>query len=474
MFASFLKTAIRNIFRHKSYVLINIIGLSVGIACSLLIMLFIRHELSFDKFNEKYNRIYRIILEGKMGETEIQGAYTPAPMAKTLVADFPEVEAAIRMERWNEVLFRIEDKKYVEKNVMLADSSFFAVFSIPLLRGNPGKVLAEPHTLVLTEKIASKYFGKEDPIGKQLRINSDTSIYTVTGVMADVPENSHFEFNILMSFLSHWRAKEESWLSNSFATYVLLKEGASAEEFEKKMPALVEKYIGPQVVKTLGIDLEQFAATGNRYGFFVQPLSDIHLNPSIIYIFTLVSLIIIIVACINYMNLATARSVNRSREVGMRKVVGSSRRLLVWQFLLESVILCLISLAFALILVELVMPYYNNLLEIKLKMQYFDRWYTIPGLLLLALLIGIFSGSYPALFLASFKPVSVLYGKLNMGFSSVQIRRGLVVLQFVITICLIFSSIVIYRQIQYMVNKDLGFHKEMQFVISRTDALRKK
>jgi putative ABC transport system permease protein len=486
MFASFLKTALRNIFRHKSYVLINIIGLSVGIACSLLILLFIRHELSFDKFNEKYDRIYRINLDGKMGETELKGAYTPAPLAKTLIADFPEVETAIRMERWNEVLFRIDDRKYVEKNVMLADSSFFDIFSIPLLRGNPRKALAEPYTVVLTENAAGKYFGKDDPIGKQLRINSDTNLYTITGVMADVPENSHFEFSILMSFLSQQRAKDDFWLSNSFATYVLLKDGASVTDFEKKLPAMVEKYVGPQVVQLLGIDLGQFTATGNRYGFFVQPLSDIHLNPSIsqdfrpptdrkyIYIFTLVSLIIIIVACINYMNLSTARSVNRSREVGLRKVVGSSHRQLVWQFLLESIILCLISLVFALILVELMLPYYNNLLQTKLVMQYFDRWYTLPGLLILAILIGIFSGSYPALFLASFKPVSVLYGKLKLGLSNVQIRRGLVVLQFVITICLIFSSLIIYRQIQYMVNKDLGFDKEMQFVISRTDALRKK
>ncbi|OFY51486.1 MAG: hypothetical protein A2Y87_06460, partial [Bacteroidetes bacterium RBG_13_46_8] len=296
----------------------------------------------------------------------------------------------------------------------------------------------------------------------------------------------HFEFGILMSFLSHWRAKEEFWLSNSFATYVLLKEGASAADFEKKLPGMIEKYIGPQVVQALGIDLDQFTAIGNRYGFFLQPLSDIHLNPSIqqdfrpptdrkyIYIFTLVSLIIIIVACINYMNLATARSVKRSREVGMRKVVGSSRRLLVWQFLLESIILSLISLVFAVVLVEVMLPYYNNLLQTKLVMRYFDHWYTIPGLLLLAILIGTLSGSYPAIFLASFKPVSVLYGKLKLGLSNVQIRRGLVVLQFVITICLIFSSLIIYRQIQYMVNKDLGFHKEMQFVISRTDALKKK
>jgi putative ABC transport system permease protein len=486
MFASFLKTALRNIFRHKSYVIINIVGLSVGIACSLLIFLFIQHELSFDTFNKKYDRIYRVILDGKLGETEIRGAFTPAPLAKTLIADFPEVETAVRMERWNEVLFRIEDRKYVEKNVMLADSSFFDVFSIPLLRGNPKKALAEPHTIVLTENIASKFFGKEDPIGKTLRINSDTNVYTITGVMANVPENSHFEFGILMSFLSHWRAKDEFWLSNSFATYVLLKKGASVETFQKKLPAMVEKYIGPEVMQVLGIDLEQFVATGNRYGFFVQPLSDVHLNPSIqqdfrpptdrryIYIFTLVSLIIIVVASINYMNLSTARSVNRSREVGLRKVVGSSRRLLVWQFLLESIMLSLISLVIAVVLVELLLPYYNNLLQTKLEMQYFNRWYTIPGLLLLALIVGIFSGIYPALFLASFRPVSVLYGKLKIGLSNVQIRRVLVVLQFVITICLIFSSIVIYRQIQYMVNKDLGFNKEMLFVISRTDALRKK
>ena len=485
MFYNFFKTALRNIFRHKSYVIINIIGLSVGIACSLLILLFIRHELNFDKFNDKYDRIYRVVLDGKIGETELKGAFTPAPLARTLLTDYPEVESAIRMERWNEVLFRIEDRNYVEENVMLADSSFFDIFSIPLLKGNPKKALAEPYTVVLTETQAHKYFGKEDPLGKHLRINSDTNLYTITGVMKDVPENCHFEFHVLISFLSHWRAKEEFWLSNSFATYVLLKEGTSATELEKKLPAMVEKYAGPQVVQTLGIDLEQFVASGNRYGFFLQPLSDIHLNPGInqdfkpssdrkyVYIFSVVSLIIIIVAGINYMNLSTARSVNRAREVGLRKVVGSSRKLIVWQFLLESVLLCFISLIFAVLLVELMLPYYNNLLQINLSVHYFSKWYIIPGLLLVAVIIGIFSGSYPALFLSSFKPVSVLYGKLKLGISNVHIRSGLVVIQFIITICLILSSLIIYRQIKYMVNKDLGFNKEMQFVIRRTDALRK-
>jgi putative ABC transport system permease protein len=485
MFVNFFKTAIRNIFRHKSYVIINVIGLAVGIAFSLLILIFIRHELGYDTFNEKYDRIYRIILDGKIGETEIKGAYTPSPLAKTLIADYPEVEYAIRMDRWDEVLVRIDDRKFVEENIMFADSSFFDIFSIPLIRGNPQKALAEPYRVVLTETQALKYFGNEDPIGKHLRINSDTNLYSITGVMKDVPENSHFEFTMLISFLSHWRAKEEFWLSNSFATYILLKEGTSAEELGKKFPAMIEKYVGPQVIQTLGIDLEQFAASGNRYGFFLQPLSDIHLNPGIqqdfkppadrkyIYIFSIVSLFIVIVAGINYMNLSTARSVNRSREVGLRKVVGSSRRLLIWQFLIESTILCFISLIFAVMLVEILLPYYSNLLQVNLSIHYFSQWFIIPGLIMVAVFVGLFSGSYPAFFLASFKPVSVLYGKLKIGMSTVHIRSVLVIIQFIITIALVLCSLIILRQISYMINKDLGFDKEMQFVIQRTDALKK-
>ena len=485
MFVNFLKTAIRNIFRQKSYVIINIIGLAVGIACSLLILLFIKYELGYDKFNEKYDRIYRIVLDGKIGETEIMGAYTPAPLAKTLLADFPEVEYAARMANWDEALIRIDDRKFVEENILIADSSFFDIFSFPLIRGNPKKALAEPYRVVLTESQSRKYFGDEDPVGKHLRINSDTNLYSISGVMKNVPENSHFECTMLVSFLSHWNAKDEIWLNNSFGTYLVLKQGASAEEMEKKFPAMVEKYVGPQVIQILGIDLEQFVASGNRYGFFLQPLSDIHLNPGIqqdfkpptdkkyIYIFFIVSLFIIIVAGINYMNLSTARSMKRSREVGLRKVVGSSRRLLIWQFLFESVMLCLISLIFAVLLLELILPYYNNLLQVNLSIHYFSHWYVIPGLILIAIMVGLFSGSYPAFFLASFKPVSVLYGKLKMGMSGVQIRSILVVFQFIITIGLIVSSLIVYRQIRFMINKDLGFNKEMQFVIRRTDALKK-
>jgi len=484
MFVNFLKTAIRNIFRQKSYVIINIIGLAVGIACSLLILLFIKHELGYDKFNGKYDRIYRVDLDGKIGETEILGAFTPAPLAKTLLADYPEVEYAIRMDKWSEVLVRIDDRKFVEENIMFADSSFFDIFSIPLVSGNPKKALAEPYRVVLTETQSRKYFGNEDPIGKSLRINSDTNLYSITGVMKDVPENSHFECTMLISFLSHLRAKEENWMSNSFATYLVLKEGTSAEQLGKKFPAMVEKYVGPQVIQILGIDLEQFVASGNRFGFFLQPLSDIHLNPGIqqdfkpssdrkyIYIFSIVSLFIIIVAGINYMNLSTARSMKRSREVGLRKVVGSSKHLLIWQFLFESILLCIISVILAVLILEIIIPYYNNLLQVNLSIHYFSHWYVIPGLILIAVIVGLFSGSYPAFFLASFKPVSVLYGKLKMGMSGVQVRSVLVIIQFIITIGLILSSLIVFRQINFMINKDLGFDKEMQFVIQRTDALK--
>ncbi len=484
MFANFLKTSIRNIFRHKSYVVINIIGLAIGIACSLLILLFIRHELGYDRFNEKYDRIYRVVLDGKIGETEIMGAFTPVPLAKTLLADFPEVEYAIRIDNWDEALVRIDDRKFVEENILVTDSSFFDIFSLPLIRGNPKKALAEPYRVVLTESQSRKYFGDADPVGKHLRINSDTNLYSISGVMKDVPDNSHFECTMLISFLSHWRSKDEMWLNNSFGTYLALKEGASATAMENKFPAMVEKYVGPQVIQMLGIDLDQFVASGNRYGFFLQPLSDIHLNPGIqqsfkpptdkkyIYIFSIVSLFIIIVAGINYMNLSTARSMKRSREVGLRKVVGSSRRLLILQFLFESVLLCLISLVFAVLLLEIILPYYNNLLQVNLSIHYFSHWYVIPGLILIALMVGLFSGSYPAFFLASFKPVSVLYGKLKMGMSGVHVRSILVVFQFIITIGLILSSLIVYRQIRFMINKDLGFNKEMQFVIRRTDALR--
>jgi putative ABC transport system permease protein len=486
MLANFFKTALRNIFRHKTYVIINILGLAVGFACSLLIFLFVIHELSFDKFNEKYDRIYRLYLVGKFGESEFQGAWTAAPTAKAFIDDFPEVETAVRMTGWDETLIQVGDRKFIESKLALADSGFFDVFTFPMIEGNPKKALCLPNAVVLTRSQAMKYFGGGSAMGQHLRVGNDTVLYTVTGVMEDVPENCHFEFDMLISFITHPRANDDFWLSNSFATYVLLKSGVSYKPVEDKLPAMVEKYVGPQVQKILGLDLKAFIETGNRYGIYMQPLSDVHLNPEIdssfkdpndrkyIYIFSGVALLILVVAGINYMNLSTARSAKRSREVGLRKVMGSTRGMLIRQFMIESVILTFISLGLAILLIELLLPLFNNMLQTKLTVGYFSRWYVIPGLILLALIIGFFSGSYPAWFLASFMPVKVLYGKLKPGLSNARIRSVLVVIQFSISIILILSSVIIYKQIRYMINKDMGFDKEQLLVIRRMDGLQKK
>jgi|WetSurMetagenome_2_1015567.scaffolds.fasta_scaffold14306_3 putative ABC transport system permease protein len=486
MLSNFFKTALRNIFRHKTYVIINILGLAVSFACSLLIFLFVIHELSYDKFNEKYDRIYRLYLVGKMGESEFKGSWTAAPTAKAFIDEFPEVESAVRMDSWGESLIRIDDRKFIEDKIALADSSFFDVFSLKLLKGNPHKALSQPNSVVLTTSEARKYFGDNEPMGQYLRIGNDTALYTITGVMEDVPENCHFDFNLLISFLTHPRAKDDFWLSNSFATYILLREGSSGKSVESKIPKIIEKYVGPQVEKVLGMDLKSFLEAGNKYGIYMQPLSDIHLNPDIasnfkqardrkyIYIFSGIAFLIIVVAGINYMNLSTARSTKRSREVGMRKVVGSTRGLLIRQFILESIILTLISLFIAIILVEVLLPVFNNFLETDMKVGYFSRWYVIPGILVLALLVGFLSGSYPAWFLASFVPVKALYSKLKLGSTNIRFRSVLVVLQFVISIWLIMSSFVIYKQIKFMIHKDLGFDKEQLLVIRRTDGLNKK
>jgi putative ABC transport system permease protein len=480
------KLALRHMWKHKSHVFINTLGLATGIAFFIMIGLFVVHELSYDKFNEKKDRIYRLILDGKIGEQEILGSFTPAPMAAALKEEIPEIIEAVRMDNWGETVIRYEDKTYIEDHFVLADSTFFNIFSVQLIKGNPQQALNAPHKVVLTESAAVKYFGNEDPIGKMLLIGTDTTQYSVTGICKDLPENSHFEFNMLGSFLTHWRAKDEIWLSNNFATYVLLTEGTSAKDVEEKIKPILLSHIGPELQQIMGISIEDFKASGARYGILLQPLTDIHLNPAIetqfkqpndkkyVYIFALVAIAILIIAVINYMNLATAQSAGRAHEVGLKKVVGSGKYELVWQFLVESVIFSLLSLIIALLLVELLLPYFNNLVQLKLDLTYFDKWYIIPLLLVLSLVVGIASGTYPAFFLSSFMPSAVLSGKLRSGVRSGILRSILVVFQLTVSILLIVATIVIFRQVHYMLNKDLGFNKKQVMVIEQVHALQDK
>jgi putative ABC transport system permease protein len=477
------KLALRHMWKHKSHVLINTLGLAAGIAFFIMIGLFIIFELSYDKFNENKDRIYRLVLDGKIGEQEFLGSFTPAPMAAAFKDEIPDIVEAARMDNWGEQVIRYEDKTFIEDHFVLADSTFFNIFSIPLIKGNPQTALNAPHKVVLTESAAKKYFGSEDPMGKMLLIGTDTTHYSVTGIYQDIPENSHFEFNMIGSFLTHWRAQDEIWLSNSFATYVLLTEGASPENVEEKIRPVLLKYVGPELQQYMGINPEDFAASGGRYGILLQSLTDIHLNPAIetqfkqpndkkyIYIFSIVAIAILIIAVINYMNLSTAQSAGRAHEVGLKKVVGSGKFELVWQFLVESVIFSILSLIIALLLIELLLPYFNNLVHLNLDLDYFGKWYIIPLLLALSLIVGLASGAYPAFFLSSFKPVAVLSSKLRSGIKSGILRSILVIFQLTISIILIVSTIVIFRQIHYMLNKDLGFKKEQVMVIEQVHAL---
>ena len=482
MFLNFLKLALRHMIRQRSYIFINVIGLATGLACSILIALFVLHEINYDKFNENAEEIYMMVLKGKIGATEMEGAWTCSPLGHTLVSDLPEVINAVRFEKWGESVIKYQDKSFVEDGIMLADSTFFDIFSIPLILGDPKTVLSAPRNLVLTRTAANKYFGNQDPIGKMLKVGTDTVLYSVTGLMEDVPESSHFTFNILGSFVTNGRANDGFWVSNWCNTYVLLDNNVDPDLLQEKINTLVLEKVGPQVEQILGASLEDFIKAGNSYGYFLNPLLDVHLNSEIehphkpssdvryIYIFSLIAVLILLIAGINYMNLSTARSAGRAKEVGIRKVVGSTKKGLVSQFLFESFVLTFISLIFGILIVELLIGVFNNLIHLNLQVDYL-KWYTFPGLLVLGIIMGFLSGTYPAFFLASFRPVAVLMGSLKMGAKSGILRSILVVFQMTVSIFIILGTLVVYSQINFMIDKDLGFKKENILVLRRVHAL---
>ena len=482
MLKNYVKIALRNLLKSKGYTFINVAGLAVGLACCLLILLFVRDELSYDRHHEKADQIYRITLEALLGEQEINGPIAPAPMAQALVNDYPEVVQATRLFTFSgETFVRYEDKRFVEERFFFGDSTVFEVFTFPLLRGDPETALVEPNTVVLTESTARKYFGAEDPMGQTIRIDEEND-YEVTGVMADVPENSHFHFDFLGSLGTLDRSRSPVWVSNNFRTYFILAEGQSAEALEAKFPAMVEKYAGPQVEEILGITIEQFFASGGRFEFHLQALTDIHLHSQLnyeiepngdityVYAFSIIAFLILLIACINFMNLATARSAGRAKEVGVRKVLGSNRRQLTLQFLMESMLLSVIALGVALVLAVVLLPVFNTLSGKALQINYGDGA-VLAGLVGLAVLVGLLAGSYPAFFLASFRIVNVLKGKGQAGLKSSRLRSGLVVFQFVISIALMIGTAMVYRQVDYVQNKHLGFEKEHVIVLERFDAL---
>ena len=400
-----------------------------------------------------------------------------------MAKEFPEIEDFLRMTGRGPTVVEYNNQTFTEEHMIEADSSFFNFFSIPVLKGDPANLLNAPQKVVLSESTAKKIFGEENPIDKPIKIGSDTVKYTVSGVMDDIPGNSHFEANMVASFMTNRRSSDPTWLNNSFSTYLLLKPNSSYKTVDEKIPELLKKYVGPEIQKYMGISLEDFLAQGNKYRYFLQNLTDAHLDPSIqqefkaasdpkyLIIFGSVAILIVLIAAVNFMNLSTAQASRRAKEVGIKKIAGSTRGMLISQFLSESFILCFIALLFALVLIKVTLPYFNDLLGTNLTLGLFRNWYTIPGLIIFTVIVGFLSGSYPAFFLSSFNPYDVLKGSVKNSQNNGRLRRVLVVFQFAVSILLIIGTMIMYRQINFMINKDVGFNKEQVIVINRAEAV---
>ena len=483
MFTNYLTVALRNMWKHKFYSTINILGLAIGLCCFLFILVFVRDELSYDQYHEKGDRIYRVNFDGFAFEQELNYAVVGAPLGPTLLENFPEVVQQCRFRERGEYTVQYEDRSYNEENWVFADSSFFDVFTVDLVNGNPQRALAEPNTIVITEAIALKYFGDEDPIGKSLRADNQTN-YRVTGVMKAIPRNTHFNFDLIASLASLEESRRPAWLSTNFQTYVVLQEGADPETVNAKIPELVRQYVGPELEQYTGKTFDDIVAAGNHIEFTLFPMSKIHLysdkqvelgaNSDIkyVYIFTFIGAFILLLACINFMNLSTARSADRAKEVGMRKVVGAGKPQLIFQFLAESIVITFLGFLLAVGLFLLLLPSFNTLSGKLLLLSEIISPGLIGSLLGLVLLVGIIAGSYPAFYLSSFKAIAALQGRLvkKVG-QKITLRSTLVVFQFAVTIALIVGTFVISNQLHYIQNKKLGFEKDQILILNNYYAL---
>lgn len=486
MLKNYIKIALRNLRKHPGYTFINVSGLAVGLACSLLILIYVRDEVSYDRFWSHPDRIYRVLMDGKISDRELHAPITPAPMAPTIANEFPEIEASARVFTLSgQTLVARDTRQFLEKRFFYADSSFFRVFGYPMLAGDPRTALKEPHTVVLTQSTAKKYFPEGNALGKMLAI-SDTIDYRVTGIIPDVPSNAHMHFDFLASMTDYGPAQDQEWVSNNFSTYVLLRPGHKPAETDAKFRPLMKKYAEPQLRQFMNIGWDEFIKAGNRLDYELQPITDIHLKSHLefetepngsmmyVYIFSAIGFFILLIACINFMNLATARSAGRAREVGMRKVLGSTRQQIIRQFLAESAVMSLAALLLAVILVLALVPVFNNLSGKTVGFGSLFTPVTLLVLLGLTLAVALLAGSYPAFFLSSFQPVSVLKGKFDSSRKGVVLRSGLVVFQFAISITLIVSTLVVYNQLNYVRHKSLGFDKEQVLVVKRAGVLDKQ
>ncbi len=486
MLRNYITVALRNIGKYKGFSLINIAGLAIGIASCLLILLFVQSELSYDRFHEKAERIYRVGLTFHVGANEFDAALGPCPLAAAMVNNFPEVEKAARIfarqSRGGDVFVRYGEKRYKENKFFWADPELLDILTIRFVEGSPDEALAQPNSVVLTADTAAKYFGQENPLGKMLELE-DGSLYVVRGVTECWPAQSHFHFDFLAAFSSLPKSKDLDFYDTAVFTYILLRENASIEELKSKLPEFSGKCMAPIIEKIMAVPYKQFLGSGNFIGFMIQPLRDIHLRSewgnelepqgsiNTVIIFSAIAALILIVACINFINLTTARSTQRANEVGVRKVVGSTRGELIRQFLSESIFLSFLSFLMALVLVRIGLPVFNTLVGEEFSSGRILDWSFLLALLGGAVVIGMAAGSYPAFLMSSFRPAAVLKGKIQSSLRGRRLRDALVVFQFCASVVLLIGTAVIYSQLHYIRNKELGFDKEHVVVIQRAEKL---
>ncbi|HLX92939.1 MAG TPA: ABC transporter permease [Puia sp.] len=464
MLINYLRTALRNLRKNKLSSVINIFGLAIGLTSCLLIAVYIKHEVSYDAFEQKGSRIVRVIMEYNFagsGESN-KGNFTSVRVAKVFTHVFPEVESAVRMTEQSRIV-GYKDKLIDEKNFMYADPTFFDIFTFPLLEGNPKTALSSPYSVVLTESAARKYFGSDDPLGRVLKISNDSNPYKITGVLPDCPTNSQIKFDFLASFSSLGLGEEyeKTYWDANYTTYLLLRNEQSIGSLQAKLPPFMKR------------EMEGQGATVN---FYLEPFEQIHLyssyggfepNTNIVYIYILagVALLILIIACATYVNLKTSRSIDRAREVGVRKVVGAGKYQLFWQFISESFVLCLVATLISLFLAWLLLPYFNQLSQKSLKPATLFSLPFVSFSLIIAVVVSLGAGSYPALVLSGFQPVKILKGTFRNSPSGQLLRKSLIVFQFAISVFLIVCTIIMQKQLHLIQHKDLGYDREHVIVL---------
>jgi putative ABC transport system permease protein len=479
MIKNYLKVALRNLWKSRSFTALNVAGLAAGLGVCLLIVLYVRDELSYDRHYKNADCIYRLDAELSFNNTLFNSATSPKPLAVQLVKDYPQIENMVRISYFNssaDIMLKKGALWVQDHHLAYADSTFFRVFTIPMIAGDPMTALDEPHSIVIDESAAKRYFNSTDVVGKTLEFN-DKTLCKVTGVMEDMPRQSSFHFSFIRPLRDSWMGDEYKWINNPVQSFILVRPGTTKTLLQKDIDATVNTHVTPELESELHISAQTMKQQGNYFRYHLTPLTDIHLhsdksyefeaggNSSYIYIFSFIAILILVIACVNFMNLSTARSANRAKEVGIRKVVGSTRTNLITQFLTESLLLSFFSMLLALGFALLLLPIFNTLSgkELHAAILFSPRFLAL--LTALVFLVGCLAGSYPAFYLSSFQPIKVLKGSIATGFKSSWLRSSLVVFQFFISIGLIVGTLVIYRQLNYIRNREIGFDRDQVLVV---------